>query len=198
MTVHEKGLAVRDEFYFIADLPGKALTLKYHGAFLTSWPIQKVEVVASKIFFFKRSSSTFPGIFYILDAAIQPPIDLPRPKIIPANPEEESKDGSPSAILPTMEELIKAPQDFTFTGDSPVRLVVHMPVAPKNGMPQPKFSESFKKRLQDFWRGLKGDIPPTIILTLKNEDGEEIYRAFPEKVNVLVYLTLSVPEETKK
>ena len=191
LTAHERALAAKDEFYFLADLPGKTLTLKYHGASLTSWPIDHVEVIAAKIFFIKRVPHKFPEVFYIMDAVIRPPIDLPRPKIIPANPDDPD---APSAILPTMEELIKAPQDFTFAGESPIRLKVHMPEVPKNGLPQPKFAQSFKNRVGDFFRGLSGNMEPTLILTLKNADGEKIYRAFPEKVNVLVYLTPPVAE----
>ena len=198
LTAHEQALAAKDEFYFLVDLPGKAVSLKYHGAFLTSWPVQRVEVIAARILFVKRVPHKFPEVFYIPDAVIQPPIDLPRPKIIPSSPEQEEKGTAPSAILPTMEELIKAPQDFTFLGDSPIRLRIHMPELPKNPLPQPKFAQSFLNRLKDFFRGLAGDIDPTLILTLSNADGEKIYRAFPEKVNVLVYLTPPLPEETKK
>ena|GEM_PF-6084414 len=178
---------MKDAFYFIADIPGKSLTLKYHGANLTSWSIQKTEIVTARVLFSRRQSQTFPAIFYIADAGIQPPVDLPRPKIIPANPDEDAKD-SPSALLPTMEELIKAPQDYYFAGDSPIRVQIHMPDLPKNGLPQPKFSQNFKNRIADFFKGLRGDVTPTLILTLSNPDGEKIYRAFPEKVNVLVYL----------
>jgi len=195
LTAHEKALAARDEFYFLVDLPGKMVSLKYHGAFLTSWPVRKVEVIAARILFLKRVPHKFPEVFYIPDAVIQPPIDLPRPKIIPANPDDEN---APSAILPTMEELIKAPQDFYFLGGSPIRLRIHMPELPKNPLPQPRFAQSFINRVKDFFRGLVGDIDPTLILTLSNADGERIYRAFPEKVNVLVYLTPPVAEEIKK
>ena len=198
LTAHEQALAAKDEFYFLADLPGKMVSLKYHGAFLTSWPVQKVEVIAARIFFIKRVPHKFPEVFYIPDAVIQPPIDLPSPTIIPSTPEQEAAGTAPSAILPTMEELIKAPQDFYFLGDSPIRLRIHMPELPKNPLPQPRFAQSFINRVKDFFRGLVGDIDPTLILTLSNADGERIYRAFPEKVNVLVYLTPPVAEEIKK
>ena len=184
---------MKDAFYFVADIPGKTLSLKYHGALLTTWNIQKTEIVTARVFFSRRRSQTFPEIFYITDAGIMPPVDLPRPKIIPANPDEDDKD-SPSALLPTMEELIKAPQDYYFAGDSPIRMQVHMPEPPKNGLPQPKFSQNFKNRISDFIKGLKGDVTPTLILTLANADGEKIYRAFPEKVDVLVYLKAPAPE----
>ena len=195
LTAHEKALAAKDEFYFLIDLPAKRLVLKYHGAHLADWPIQAVETIAARTLFIKRVPHKFPEVFYIPGAVIQPPIDLPRPKIIPANPDDPN---APSAILPTMEELIKAPQDFYFLGDSPIRVRVHMPELPKNSLPQPKFAQNFMNRIKDFFRGLFGDIEPTLILTLSNTDGERIYRAFPEKVNVLVYLTPPVPEETKK
>lgn len=173
LTVHEKPLAAKDEFYFLVDLSGKTVSLKYHGALLTSWPAQKVEVIVAKILFMKRMPHKFPEVFYIPDAVIQPPIDLPRPKIIPSSPEQEEKGTAPSAILPTMEELIKAPQDFYFLGDSPIRLRVHMPELPKNALPQPRFAQNFLNRVKDFFRGLAGDIEPTLILTLSNADGEK-------------------------
>jgi len=73
-----------------------------------------------------------------------------------------------------------------------------MPQVPKNGFPEPKLAESFRARFRDFLKGITGDIPPVLILTLANEDGEKIYRAFPEKVNILVYFTPPVPEANTK
>lgn len=197
LTAHEKALAAKDEFYFIVDLPAKRIVLKYHGAFLADWPVQAVETLAARTFFFKRVPHKFPEVFYIHNAAIDPPVEIPRPKIIPPDPNQKEETGS-SAIPPTMEELIKAPQDYTFRSDAPWQVRIHMPQAPKNGFPEPKLAETFHTRLRDFLKGLKGDVPPVLILTLANEDGEKIYRAFPEKVNILVYFTPPVPESSDK
>ena len=197
LTVHEKALAAKDEFYFLIDLPAKRLVLKYHGAHLADWPIQAVETIAARTLFFKRVPHKFPEVFYVQDALIDPPVEIPRPEIIPPDPNQPEETGS-AAIPPTMEELIKAPQDYTFRGDSSWLVRIHMPAPPANGMPQPKMSESFRTRLSDFVKGITGDIPPVLILTLANEDGEKIYRAFPEKVNILVYFTPPVPESNEQ
>ena len=194
LTAHEQALAAKDEFYFLVDLPARRLTLKYHGALLADWPIQAVETIAARTLFVKRVPHKFPEVFYIHDALIDPPVEIPRPEIIPPDPNQPEETGSP-AIPPTMEELIKAPQNFTFRGDAPWLVRIHMPQAPKNGFPEPELAESFRTRLRDFVKGIMGDVPPVLILTLANEDGEKIYRAFPEKVNVLVYFTPPVAED---
>jgi len=152
-----------------------------------------VEAIAASALFIKRVPHKFPEIFYVFDASVDPPVEIPRPKIIPPDPDREEEAGA-SAIPPTMEELIKAPREYTLRGDAPWQVRIRLPETPANAVPEPKFTEALLSRVRGFFKGITGDIPPVLILTLANEDGEKIYRAFPEKANLLVYFIPPVPE----
>lgn len=105
----ELELARAGTFYYVLDIPGRALRFKLRGVELKSFPLKSVELGAT------RGGPSHPGWPDRIHALAPPPLPE-RPEILPAPSEEDSS--AASTVRSSKEEKEKKLPPVSFTMDA--------------------------------------------------------------------------------